>query len=204
VDWNVPRLHSRIVETLTGPRGTNPTEERVDLDRLRCQDGSAFAELVAEHQAIVLGLGQSLGLRGPDLDDAAAEAFAAVYRALPRFEARSELGTWVYRIAHRVIVKAREKRKRQQVPELQSDSLASHEPGPGEDAEKLETARAIWDSVSRLEPRQASAVELYYRRQMPLEQIAGILECPLGTVKTLLFRAREQLGETLKKQEVYP
>jgi RNA polymerase sigma-70 factor (ECF subfamily) len=176
----------------------------VDLDRLRRQDGTAFAELVAEHQAIVVGLGQSLGLRGPDLDDAAAEAFAAVYRALPRFEAKSELGTWIYRIAHRVIVKAREKRKRQAMAELPSESLPAMQPGPGADAEKAETAQLIWDTVKTLDARSASVVELYYRRQWPLEKIAAVLECPVGTVKTLLFRARERLREILSKQEVFP
>ena len=116
----------------------------MDLDRLRSQDAAAFAELVAGNQAIVLGLGQSLGLRGPDLDDAAAEAFAAVYRALPRFQARSEISTWVYRIAHRVIVKAREKRKRQSMAELPIQSPTSNQPGPGEDAEFIHLRRRIW------------------------------------------------------------
>jgi RNA polymerase sigma-70 factor, ECF subfamily len=176
----------------------------VDLDRLRAQDAAAFAELVAEHQAIVVGLGQSLGLRGPDLDDAAAEAFAAVYRALPRFQARSEIGTWVYRIAHRVIVKAREKRKRQSMAELPSESLPSAQPGPSDDAERAETAQLIWITVQTLDSRQASVVELYYRREWPLEKIAAVLECPVGTVKTLLFRARQRLREVLSKQEVYP
>jgi RNA polymerase sigma-70 factor (ECF subfamily) len=177
----------------------------VDLDRLRQQDARAFAALVADHQAVVLGLGQSLGLRGADLDDAAAEAFAAVYRALPRFEARSELGTWVYRIAYRVIVKAREKRKRLAIATLPEESPpASTAPGPVDRAEQTETAKAVWAAVETLDPRSATAVEFYYRREWSLEKIAEVLECPVGTVKTLLFRARERLREILSKQEVYP
>ena len=176
----------------------------MDLDRLRSQDAAAFAELVAGNQAIVLGLGQSLGLRGPDLDDAAAEAFAAVYRALPRFQARSEISTWVYRIAHRVIVKAREKRKRQSMAELPIQSPTSNQPGPGEDAERGETAQLIWATVQTLDARQASVVDLYYRQDWPLEKIAAALDCPVGTVKTLLFRARQRLREVLSKEEVLP
>jgi RNA polymerase sigma-70 factor (ECF subfamily) len=180
----------------------------VDLDRLIQQDARAFAELVAEHQAIVMGLGQSLGLRGADLDDAAAEAFAAVYRALPRFESRAQLGTWVYRIAYRVIVKARTKRRRHTMAELPDEpsvTPAANDAGPAERAERAETAAAIWSAVESLDERSATAVELYYRREFPLEKIADVLECPVGTVKTLLYRARERLRTLLvNQQEVRP
>jgi RNA polymerase sigma-70 factor (ECF subfamily) len=182
-------------------------EQQQQLDRLRQQDARAFAELVAAHQAIVMGLGQSLGLRGADLDDAAAEAFAAVYRALPKFQGRSELGTWVYSIAYRVIVKARTKRRRTQTAELPEETSAmpaSNDAGPVDRAEQAETAAAIWAAVEQLDPRSASVVEFYYRREWPVERIADVLGCPTGTVKTLLFRAREKLREMLSKREVYP
>ncbi|HSV14083.1 MAG TPA: RNA polymerase sigma factor [Tepidisphaeraceae bacterium] len=176
----------------------------MDLERLKQQDARAFAELVAEHQAIILGLGQSLGLRGPDLDDAAAEAFAAVYRALPRFEARAQLGTWVYRIAYRVIVKARTKRRRHatvELPDEPSATPAAGDAGPMQRAEQAETAVAVWSAVESLDERSATAVELYYRREWPLEKIADVLECPVGTVKTLLYRARERLRTLLSSQQ---
>jgi RNA polymerase sigma-70 factor (ECF subfamily) len=178
----------------------------VDLDRLKKQDAHAFADLVAEHQATVLGLGQSLGLRGADLDDAAAEAFAAVYRALPKFEARAQLGTWVYSIAYRVIVKARAKRKRHPTVELPDEPAtpAASDGGPVQRAEQAETAAAVWSAVESLDERSATAVELYYRREWPLERIAEVLHCPVGTVKTLLYRARERLRTLLSKQEMYP
>ncbi len=152
---------------------------------------------------MVLGLGQSLGLRGADLDDAAAEAFAAVYRAIPRFEGKSELGTWVYRIAYRVIVKAREKRKRQRTDELPDDTAATAA-GPRDLLEQGEMAAAVWAAVQRLDVRQATAVELFYRRDWPIEKIAEMMNCPVGTVKTLLFRARQRLKEILRKQEMFP
>jgi RNA polymerase sigma-70 factor, ECF subfamily len=157
---------------------------------------------VKTHQSIVMGLCQSLGLRGPDMDDAAAEAFAAVFRALPNFKGESELSTWIYRIAYRVIVKARAKRKRQAVAPLPAEPPMSENPGPLEEAERAETAQAVWSAVEKLDEREASAVELYYRREWPLEQIADVMGCPLGTVKTLLYRARQHLRDILSVQEV--
>jgi RNA polymerase sigma-70 factor, ECF subfamily len=175
----------------------------VELERLRRQDAGAFAELVRQHQQMVLGLGQSLGLRGADLDDAAAEAFAAVFRSIPRFQGKSELGTWVYRIAYRVIVKAREKRKRQRADELPDDAAAVSD-RPGDAIEQDETAGAVWAAVEKLEVRQAAVVEMFYRRDWPIEKIATTMNCPVGTVKTLLFRARQRLKELLGGQELVP
>jgi len=59
-------------------------------------------------------------------------------------------------------------------------------------------------AVESLDERSATVVELYYRREWPLEKIAEVMDCPIGTVKTLLYRARERLRSILSKQEVYP
>ncbi len=174
------------------------------VDRLRAQDPAAFAALVAEHQRAVMGLGQSLGLSGADLDDAAAEAFAAVYRALPTFKGDAAVGTWVYRIAYRVIVKARAKRRRNRTDTLAVDPAATGG-DPADLAADADAAATVWAAVAALpDARQAAAVEFYYRRGWPIERVADVMGCPVGTVKTLLFRARQRLRAVLVEREVYP
>ncbi len=173
-------------------------------DRLRAQDPAPFATLVAEHQATVMGLGQSLGLSGADLDDAAAEAFAAVYRALPSFNGDAAVGTWIYRIAYRVIVKARTKRRRNRTHELTVDPPTT-DADPADVAADADASAIVWAAVAALpDPRQAAAVEFHYRRGWPIEQVADVMACPIGTVKTLLFRARQRLKVVLVEREVYP
>ena len=173
-------------------------------DRLRSQNPAAFAGLVAEHQAAVMGLGQSLGLAGADLDDAAAEAFAAVYRALPSFKGDAAVGTWVYRIAYRVIVKSRTKRRRQRTDALTVDpAMAGGDPADA--AADADAAATVWAAVAALpDPRQTAAVELHYRQGWPIEHVADVMACPVGTVKTLLYRARQRLRVVLAEREVYP
>ena len=181
-------------------------DETPDPALLRRQDVGAFEALVRQHQLIVMGLAQSLGLRGADLDDAAAETFAQVYRSLPSFEGRAALGTWVYQIAVRTLRRYRAKRGRlgkiEQAFDAPPDQPDERERSPLRASMDRETNEKLWAAVAQLEPRQAMAVELCYRRGWGLEQVAETLSCPVGTIKTLLFRAREDLRRRLKPEEM--
>ena len=177
-------------------------EIELPIEPLRRREPAAFAMLVERHQPLVLGLCQSMGLRGADLDDAAAEVFANVFRALPGFEARSALGTWVYRIACRTVAKVRTRNRRGAGSELATEPPDVSQPSPLEQSETAETYQRLWDAVAQLDEREAMAVEMDYRRDWPVEQIADVLECPQGTVKTLLFRARDKLRRKLAEREL--
>ena len=161
--------------------------DREYLELLRRQDSKAFEELVRDHQQIVAGLAQASGLRSAELDDAAAESFASVWKALPRFEGRSSLGTWVYRIACRTIARRRTQLAGRN-PAADPRDPEDAGKGPAERTEEAERDQIIWAAVARLEPRQAMAVELYYRRGWAVEQVAEVIGCPIATAKTLLFR----------------
>jgi RNA polymerase sigma-70 factor (ECF subfamily) len=190
---------------VTAPERDNQQglETPLDLPKLRRQDPGEFTRLVHGHQHIILGLAQSMGFNGPDLDDAAAEVFAGVFRSLPRFEGRSAVGTWVYQIALRTLWKQRRARTRNArlTVEIPVDHPDAGQPGPGQASETDESRRRLWDAVAALDERQATAVELHYRQEWPLEQIALAMGCPVGTVKTLLFRGREKLRQVLAAQE---
>jgi RNA polymerase sigma-70 factor (ECF subfamily) len=173
----------------------------VDLDALRRQDAGAFARLVTDYRHVVGGLAQAMGLRGADLDDAAAEAFAAVYKALPSFEGRSSLSTWVYKIASRAIWRVRERRpKACAIDVTDVDPSDPRATSPAQSVQRDDDRARIWASVAKLEPRQATAVELYYRFDTPIDEIAQVLDCPVNTVKTLLHRAREVLRIRLERE----
>jgi RNA polymerase sigma-70 factor (ECF subfamily) len=139
-------------------------------------------------------------MSGADLDDAAAETFAAVYRALPKFEARSALSTWVYQIACRTFWRLRARRDANPTAALEDDRADAQQISPLDQAAATEAGELIWNAVAQLEPRQAMAVELHYRRGFAVQEIAVVMECPEGTIKTLLFRARERLRQRLARR----
>jgi RNA polymerase sigma-70 factor (ECF subfamily) len=174
----------------------------LDVERLRRQDVGEFTRFVRAHEHFVLGLSQSLGLTPADCDDAAAETFALAFKALPGFRADSQLSTWLYRIAYRTSLKVRKRYpKSASTSELAEQVSDSRDVSPGKAAETADTAAAVWQAVGKLDPEQAAAVELFYRRGISVEEIGDVMGKPVGTVKTLLFRARERLRFLLASME---
>ena len=102
---------------------------------------------------------------------------------------------------------ARSGRKRPKPPgqvgsELPPEHPDAGQPSPLRQSEDAETYQRLWDAVAELDEREAMVIEMHYRRDWPVEQIADVLECPQGTVKTLLFRARDKLRRKLARQEI--
>jgi len=174
---------------------TSPAD-KLNLELLRRSDAGEFTRFVHQHEVLVLGLCQSLGLNATDCDDAAAETFAVAYSGLKNFRGDAELSTWLYRIAWRMAMKVR--RRYPAVPEDRGERTDASMQAPLDAAATRETHEAVWRAVAALEPEQAAAVELYYRRGMSVEEIAAIMEKPAGSIKTLLFRARERLRFLLR------
>lgn len=172
-----------------------------DLDSLRRRDEGAFTWLVNQHRSLVMALGRSLGLSGADLDDAAAETFAAIYTALPGFAGRSHLRAWIYSIAHRTMCRLRQQARKRHFSELPDAQPDHRQASPEHHAQVHEESLRIWAAVSLLDPREAAAIQLYYREDWPLDEIAEALNCPVNTVKTLLFRGRERLRRRLHKEK---
>ncbi len=173
-----------------------PAVDRLDLELLRKRDANEFTRFVRQHERLVLGLCQSLGLSPADREDAAAETFAIAYRGLDQFRGDSQLATWLYRIAYRTALKVR-RRYRAGVP-VPVDSEDVRAVSAGQEAESREAQEMVWQAVAKLDEEQAAVVELFYRRQMSVEEVADVMEKPVGTIKTLLFRARERLRFLLK------
>ncbi len=173
-----------------------PTDS-VSLERLRRRDHDAFTQLVQDHQRLVLGLAQSMGFKGADLDETATEVFSEVFLSLPRFKGESSVRTWIYRIAVRTIGRFRRRRSISAAQRLDLESPDTLQLAPDAMAESDEVRTQLWNAVANLDDRAAAVVELYYRQEWSLPEIADAMQFPVGTVKTILFRAREELRKAL-------
>ena len=180
------------------------------VERAQRGDKSAFELLVAKYQRKLVRL-LSRFIRDPtEVEDVAQEAFIKAYRALPSFRGDSAFYTWLYRIgintAKNYLVAMG--RRAPTVSETESpDSESSEERGQVPDYNTPENelmSRQIAETVNRavedLPEELRTAITLRELEGLSYEEIAGIMNCPIGTVRSRIFRAREAIAEKLRPQ----
>ena len=178
---------------------------------LRVQQGDkrAFELLVAKYQRRVDRLISRL-IRDPaEIEDVAQEAFIKAYRALPQFRGESAFYTWLYRIAVNTAKNFLVSSGRR--PRPLADT-AAEEDGESFDAadvvEDINTPDAVLHSrqvaetvnaaIEALPPDLRTALTLREIEGLTYEEIAEAMDCPIGTVRSRIFRAREAIAERLR------
>jgi RNA polymerase sigma-70 factor (ECF subfamily) len=130
-------------------------------------------------------------------DDAAQEAMARAFGSLDRFDETRPFGPWLKRIAvNRAIDHLRRRRRVEPLPEGQ---LPLEPWAGGEDADAELRLWAVTDAVAALSLQRRIVVVLHYWLDLPLEEIAGVLGLPVGTVASRLARARSELRRVLEE-----
>jgi len=166
-----------------------------------CQQGdkTAFQKLVKQYQEKVRGLVYSI-LNDPEvIDDLTQEIFIKVYTSISRFEHRSSLGTWIYRIAvNHCRDEIRRKRIRRlfSLEKMELDPIAKGERTDGDILQKEKIDMVRW-GLSKISEKHRSIIVLKDFENLPYEEIAKVLDLELGTVKSRLNRARTALKEVL-------
>jgi len=185
-----------------------PARESALVARCRQGDPAAFARLVALHESMVFNLAARLLGDGEEARDVAQEVFLQVYRTLGRFEGRSCLKTWIYRIVVNQCHNRRRfwHRRGRDREEALDEALAAPErtgtsgewqASPYEQARRHERARRVQRALFGLRFEQRSVVVLREIEGLSCEEVAAALGIPEGTVKSRLSRAREALRERL-------
>lgn len=137
-----------------------------------------------------------------DSSDAAEEVvndtLMTVWRTADRFEGRSKPSTWMFGIAYRMAMKARQKAMRRRGDVELDENLVGDATGT---AEQVIMRTDLAAAMKRLTPDLRAVVELTYFNGFLYTEIASILECPVGTVKTRMMTARKRLREVLDDGE---
>jgi RNA polymerase sigma-70 factor, ECF subfamily len=178
-----------------------------------CRQGQteAFGTLVERHQDRAYGLAYRLTGNGDDAAEAVQEAFLNAWRALDRFRAEAGFYTWFYRIVVNV-VRSRQRFKAVRPREHSYDipgagrdadgptlvaAMKADGPDPSEEAGRKEREVLLQQALTKLEPEQRTLILLRDIEGHDYGMIAEMLECPRGTVKSRLHRARKALKNLL-------
>jgi RNA polymerase sigma-70 factor (ECF subfamily) len=171
----------------------------------RAGDTTAFARLVERHEGMVFNLSARLLGDPEEARDVAQEVFLQVYRMLGRFEGRSSLKTWIYRIAvnqchNRRRFWHRRRRDREDGLDAVTVEAAGARGGssPYEEARLHERARRVQAALLGLSFEHRSVLVLREVEGLTCEEVAGALGVPEGTVKSRLSRAREAMRQRLR------
>ncbi|MBK7249964.1 MAG: RNA polymerase sigma factor RpoE [Gammaproteobacteria bacterium] len=177
--------------------------------RVQRGDKGAFDVLVTRYQHKVVKLVMRYVRNPAEAEDVAQEAFIKAYRALPQFRGDSTFYTWLYRIAINTaknVVASRDRSPIEYDLDLQNDAESFEaqarlkDPDTPEGLVLTEEIRATVNSaIDSLPQDLRTAIVLRELEGMSYEEIAAAMDCPVGTVRSRIFRAREAIDRQLRE-----
>ncbi len=180
--------------------------DQVLVKRVQAGDKQAFDLLVKQYQHKIIGLIGRYVYDPHEAMDVAQEAFIKAYRALPGFRGDSAFYTWLYRIAINTAKNHLVSRSRRP-PDVDVDVDDAHYIDTGSDLRDLESPesalyrdeleRVVKTTLDRLPEDLRVALTLREFEGMSYEDIANVMECPVGTVRSRIFRAREAIDKEI-------
>jgi len=174
------------------------------VQRAQSGDRSAFRQLVEDHEKKIYGVCYDLTGKHEDACDLSQDVFVQAYQALGSFRGDAKFGSWLYRIAVNLWLNRKRKKSFAFILFKESNHLDQNFAGgttsnsnPEQYAESKLMHANIARALTKLSPRERSIFVLRHYEDLPLKEIAEILEIKLGTVKSLLFRALKKLQKEL-------
>lgn len=215
--WPQPNVRAASTPTervlWTAPGQVNNQKNATDINTLtdaelvgktRAGDNKAFEGLVRRYQKLVYNVIYQMIRNHDSAADLTQDTFLKAYRALPGFDTDKSFKPWLLKIATNATLNSIRDRKGQQSLEQLLEQNPQAEPASTEDLEREVEWRVsqhmLFDALGQLPIQQRKVFILRYQQDLPYEEIADISELTVSSVKSLLFRARENLRKLLTEQ----
>lgn len=155
----------------------------------------SFDEILASYQDKVFRLCYAMLGNRALAEETAQDAFVRVWKALPGFRGDAALSTWIYSIARNTCLTAIKKRAGKATESLEVTGVRRAAERTSSEAQRPDHRPDLMRLVRDLPEQYRQVVLLFYMQERSYEEVAAMLDLPLGTVKTYLHRARRQLLE---------
>ncbi|HEU0039528.1 MAG TPA: sigma-70 family RNA polymerase sigma factor [Verrucomicrobiae bacterium] len=185
------------------PAAADPTEEQVLVRRARQGDLAAYDDLVRRYQERIYATIYHMTSNHEDANDLAQETFIKAFQALKSFKGGSSFYTWIYRIAVNKTINFLKQRKNRSHMSLNDlDFNAEHDPDlvalvsdktPRREASLVELQEKLNEAMQKLSEPHRMVVTLHDVQGLAHDEIAEVMDCNIGTVRSRLFYARQQL-----------
>ncbi|MGA7950564.1 MAG: RNA polymerase sigma factor RpoE [Thiobacillaceae bacterium] len=178
------------------------------VERAQKGDKRAFELLVMKYERKLGRLLSRMVRDAAEIDDITQESFIKAYRALPQFRGESAFYTWLYRIAVNTAKNYLMAKGKREVAtsdmvdedgEGMDDVLMPHDIAtPDAELQTKQIAKAVNETVDALPEELRTAITLREIEGLSYEEIARMMDCPIGTVRSRIFRAREAIAEKIR------
>ena len=184
--------------------------DQVLVRRVQAGDQAAFNLLVLKYQRKVLRLVSRIVRDPAEVEDVVQEAFVKAYRALPQFRGESAFYTWLYRIAVNTAKNHLVSLGKQPIPmtdltpdeddteSFEARAVLSDNQTPESLLLSRQIAETVNQSIESLPAELRTAITLREIEGLSYEEIAEAMNCPIGTVRSRIFRAREVISAALR------
>jgi len=200
-------IMSAPVTRTDGSETPAPVEEEALVRKARHGDLEAYDELVRRYQERIYGTIYHMTANHEDANDLAQESFIKAFQALKSFKGGSSFYTWLYRIAvNKTINFLKQRKNRIQMSLNDLDFNAEHDPDlvalisektPHRDVNLSELQEKLNEALLKLSEPHRLVVVLHDVQGMAHDEIAKVMDCNIGTVRSRLFYARQQLQALL-------
>lgn len=190
------------------------TDEENLLKKSKSGDVAAFEELMDGYQKKIFNIALRMIGNHEDASELAQEVLIKIYKSIRSFKEEAAFSTWIYRITTNVCLDELRKRKNRTMISINEEiavgdgevslQIADHGPTPEEILEQKETRKIIENAIGKLSPEHRTVIILRELQNLDYEEISEITKVPVGTVKSRINRARQELRNILKnKRELF-
>jgi RNA polymerase sigma-70 factor (ECF subfamily) len=162
-------------------------------------DGRAFGKLVRKHHDLVFSVVRGIMGQREDAEDVVQEIFIKIFRNLASYRGDARLSTWIYRIARNEAINTVSRSRPDFEPFDESSGHVSRERGPEENLARKRSKRFVEELLDPLDEQHRIAIELRYMGEKSYTEIAEIMDIPIGTVKTYIYRAKSAMKKRLAR-----